>query len=129
MPSLFAELETRVSAEVDRVYAERTSIRPRVKTQHFGSVADADKQQIEVLGVVDFNPVVAQPRDLGQYDGFQPKLTGDRIIVSYTATLFTPETMPKDGYEIVLVERNDKVLSISRVEPDGLGRVVCVCTP
>jgi hypothetical protein len=130
MTTPFAELEALVSAEVDALMAEPTLIEPKVSGQYFSRSADGTMPSIETVGVVDFNPTTPRPKDQGQYDGYQPGLTGDRIIVSYSDLVFSGrEFIPKEGYEIELLDpsRNGTRLRITRVDPDGLGRLVCVC--
>lgn len=131
MTTPFAELEEIVSETVDDHHGENTRIVPKVSGQYFSSSADGSRPPFDVIGVVDFNPVVARPKDQGQYDGYQPGLTGDRIIVSYTATRFDApgKHPPADNYEIHLLAagRQGMKLRVTRVDPDGLGRLICVC--
>ncbi len=130
--TLFADLETLVSAEVDALMAEATRIERKVAGQYFARSADAERPPLEVAGVVDYNPVIARPKDMGQYDGYQPSLAGDRIHVSYTAALFPSRGLwPADGDEIHLLDpkRNGVRLRVTRTDPDELGRIVCICVP
>lgn len=127
MPSAFAELEKLVSAALDDHHGEQTRLDRRVAGGRFSSAA-SEEDSVTLVGVVDFNPVIADPKDRSQYDGFQPVLAGDKAHVSYAVTAFESENdYPKKDDTIVLLERGNQALRISRVDPDGLGRLVCVC--
>lgn len=129
MSSLFAELEELVSEAVDTVMGEPTRIDRRKKSGRFSSSADGEAASITVVGVVDFNPVIADPKDKGQYDGYQPNLAGDKLHVSYATSSFaSAEEYPTQDDHIVLTARSGcPSHRISRVDHDGLGRLVCVC--
>jgi len=129
MPSPFAELENLISEAVDSVMGEPTRIDRRRKSGRFSSSADDDRDSVTVTGVVDFNPVIADPKDKGQYDGFQPNLSGDKLHVSYAESSFaSSDEYPTQDDTIVLTARSGQPsFRISRVDPDGLGRMVCVC--
>lgn len=129
MPSSFAELENLISEAVDSVMGEPTRIDRRRKSGRFSSSADDDRDSVTVTGVVDFNPVIADPKDKGQYDGFQPNLSGDKLHVSYAESSFTSkDEYPTQDDTIVLTGRPDQpCFRISRVDFDGLGRMVCIC--
>jgi len=129
MSSLFAELEELVSEAVDTVMGEPTRIDRRKKAGRFSSSADGETASITVVGVVDFNPVIADPKDKGQYDGYQPNLSGDKLHVSYAVSSFTStEDHPKQDDHIALIARTGcPSHRISRVDYDGLGRMICVC--
>jgi hypothetical protein len=128
MASFFAELERMVSAEVDTVFGEKTKLCPKVRGRYFANVPDGERSARILTGIVDFNPVALIAQDTGKYDGMRPAVAGDKIHVSYDAALFA-NGLPEDGDEIELLEteRNGERLRISRCDPDGLGRVVCVC--
>ena len=129
MPSRFAALEQKVSAAVDGMYGEITRIHYRVRGDHFGSAPAPATVPTEVVGIFDLKPVVVRMQDKSQYDGFQPDLVGDKVHVSYSESSFVgPEKWPKDGDFIELVERPEfGQLRIIRVDPDGIGRFICVC--
>ncbi|MCO5144543.1 MAG: hypothetical protein M9895_00040 [Aquamicrobium sp.] len=129
MPSSFAELENLISEAVDSVMGEPTRIDRRRKSGRFSSSADDDRDSVTVTGVVDFNPVIADPKDKGQYDGFQPNLSGDKLHVSYAESSFaSSDEHPTQDDTIVLIGRpGQPSFRISRVDHDGLGRMVCVC--
>ncbi|RWC91654.1 MAG: hypothetical protein EOS72_03085 [Mesorhizobium sp.] len=132
MTTPFAELEKRVSAEIDAHYGEATRVVRKVAGQYFSRSADGGRANVDVIGVVDYNPVMARPKDQGQYDGFQPGVAGDRIHVSYTASRFTDrDAWPADGDEIWLLDpdRHGAKLRVTRSDPDELGRIVSVCVP
>lgn len=126
MASPFAALENLVSDSVDELYAERTRILP-MAAGRVSRVADGDRAIVDAMGVVDFNPVLAKAQDLGQYDGYQPTADADRIHVSYADTEFPAGTRKDDEIELLEPERGGQKLRITRVDPDGLGRFVCVC--
>ena len=128
--TIFADLERLASAAVDERMAEATRIELRVAGQYFSRSADVDRSSLNAAGVVDYNPVMVRPKDMGQYDGYQPELAGDRIHVSYADHQFAGRAdWPEPGDEIVLIARADRRLRISRADPDELGRIVCVCVP
>lgn len=152
--SRFSELEDRlVSPVIDAFYGEQTRIVRKVGGKHFGSSENGEF--LDVVGIIDVNPVTVVAQDEGAYDGFQPQTAGERYHVSYDLSLFTPllrEPQPDD--EILSLSRERSVnltdvrgvplttiigdpllagkylmkLRVSRVDPDGIGRVVCVCT-
>lgn len=130
--SIFADLETLVSTEVDAHMGEPTRIVRKVAGQYFSRSADVERAKIDAVGVVDFNPIMARPKDMGQYDGYQPELAADRIHVSYAVTAFRcREEWPAGNDDIVLLDpsRQGRRIRITRVDPDELGRLVCVCVP
>jgi len=129
--TLFADLEKLVSAEVDALMGEPTRIdRKTAQNQYFARSEDASRASVTAVGVVDFNPIIARPKDMGQYDGYQPDVAADRIHVSYAETEFVSrETRPREQDEIVLLDRDNRRLRVTRVDPDELGRMVCVCVP
>ncbi|WP_378952078.1 hypothetical protein [Mesorhizobium sp. ANAO-SY3R2] len=133
MISEFADLEKLVSEAVDDVMGEPTRIVRKVKGEFLSRSADGSRAPLDVDGVVDFNPVLAKPMDMGQYDGYQPTTAADRIHVSYSEQVFADgkSAWPKDQDEIHLLapERAGQALRVTRVDPDGLGRLVCVCVP
>lgn len=130
MPSVFAGLERKVSAAVDGLYGEITRVHYRVTGGNFGSTADGGALPAQVVGIVDFKPVVVRMQDKSQYDGFQPDLAGDKSHVSYAESAFVaPNRFPRAGDEIELIDRAGFArLKVVRVDPDGIGRFICVCT-
>ncbi|TIR24025.1 MAG: hypothetical protein E5X34_13300 [Mesorhizobium sp.] len=132
MTTPFAELEKQVSAEIDAHHGEATRIVRKAAGQYFSRVADGARANADVIGVVDHNPVMARPKDQGQYDGFQPGVAGSRISVSYAVTRFADKAAwPQDGDEIWLLDpdRLGAKLRVTRADPDGLGRIDCICVP
>lgn len=130
MPSKFADLfEPLVSAAIDDIYGEPTRIFRMVKNQIFAASASGDAP-IDVIGVIDVNPVTVTAQDEGSYDGMQPQLAGEKYHVSYDLSLFTvPGTQPVQGSEIEATTRSEiPRLRVTRVDPDGIGRIVCVCS-
>lgn len=125
--SQFAELEALVSAEIDDLYGEPTLIEPMAKTsRYFAGSADGNRAGKNVIGIVDFNPVTLISQDKGKYDGLRPAVAADKIHVSYDETKF-PDWRPQEGDVIVLTERASERLVVTRTDPDGIGRFVCVC--
>jgi hypothetical protein len=130
MTTPFAELEKIASDTIDDHMGEPTRIVRKVAGQYFSRSADGSRPPLEVVGIVDFNPVVARPKDQGQYDGYQPELSGDRIIVSYATTRFASRTdwpAKDDEIELLDPDRAGMKLRVTRPDPDGLGRLVCAC--
>lgn len=131
MTTLFARMETAVSAAVDAVHGERTRISPRLKSEFVRGGLDANRPVREVLGVIDLNPVTIRAREQSEYDGYRPEVDGEKVHVSYTmARLGTPPVMPQDGDLIEALDRPGvPKYRITIVEADGLGRVLCRCVP
>lgn len=127
MPSLFAELEDLVSEAVDTMYGEPTRIERVQRGQVFAGSASSS---IERIGIVDVNPVTVRVQDEGANDGMQPQLVGERIHVSYDETLFGAGEMPEAGFRIIAFTRaGSPAFIVTRVDPDGIGRFICVCKP
>lgn len=126
MASYFAELERLVTDAVDDVFGERTKFTPKVQGRYLTVSKDESQPCLELIGVVDFNPVTALAQDKGKFDGMRPSVSADRIHVSYDEALF-PDALPKEGDEIELLARSGERLRVSRCDPDGLGRLICVC--
>jgi hypothetical protein len=153
MVSRFAEAESIVSTTNDAWYGEETRIVPMAKGQYFA--ASVNGEFLDVVGIVDINPVTVVAQDEGGYDGMQPGLAGERMHVSYDLSLFTDLLrVPKQGDEIWMLTRETHInltdvrgvpltdiignpllagkylakWRVTRVDPDGIGRVVCVCT-
>lgn len=121
MTTPFADLEKLVSAEVDALMGEPTRIFRKVSGQYFSRSADGGRADIDAVGVVDYNPIPARPKDQGQYDGFQAGLAADKIHVSYTDSRFASrDEWPADGDEILLLDpsRRGTRLRITRADPD-----------
>lgn len=131
MPNPFTAFEAGVSELVDSHFGEETRIEPRVKGEFLAGAADPDRQAIEsVVGVVDFSPTTLISQDTGKYDGLRPAVTSDKIHVSYAVSRFADTWRPRQGDTIVLTEREPRdVLSVTRVDEDRQGRLVCVCVP
>ncbi len=129
MAAPFAILETLVSAEVDAMYGEGTRIHP-MAAGRVSRIADGAREAFNAVGVVDFNPILAKPQDMGQYDGYQPTVAADRIHVSYSEPAIAGgDVRQDDEIELLSAHRNGQRLRITRIDPDGLGRRVCVCVP
>ena len=129
MSSIFSALEKRVSEAVDQLFAERTLIYRQDAGKFFASAENTSEPTIEVVGIIDFNPVAVVAQDRGQYDGFQPVVEGSRIHVSYELDKFpSMDYWPQQNSIIVAPDRpGQPKFKISRVDPDGIGRVICVC--
>jgi len=123
---MFAGLEDLVSAEIDALYGEPTRIEPRAKTsKYLAGSADNTRSNQTVTGIVDFDPVTLISQDTAKYDGMRPSIAGEKIHVSYDLRHLA--WAPKQGDVIVLTDREDDALLVSRADHDGLGRIVCVC--
>lgn len=131
MPTLFARMETAVSAAVDAVHGELTRITPMVVGEFVRGGPDPNRVVREVLGVIDFNPVTIRAREQSEYDGYRPELDGEKVHVSYTVSrLGTPVEMPRKGDVIEALDLPGvPKFQITIVEADGLGRVLCRCVP
>lgn len=127
MPSLFAELESLVSEAIDTVYGEPTRIERVQKGQVFAGSASSS---IDRIGIVDINPVTVRVQDEGSNDGMQPQLAGEKIHVSYDESSFAAGEVPEVGNKIVAFTRpGAPAYLVTRVDPDGIGRFICVCKP
>jgi hypothetical protein len=128
MTSRFALRERRASATIDREYAERTRILPRVAGTYMVGVGDNTRAELDVLGIVDLKPVVARIKDKAEYDAFRPELQGDVAHVSYDVGRFASVAeYPREKDHIVLLDRGNEKYQIVDVDPDGLGRILCRC--
>lgn len=126
--SVFSELERLVSAAVDETMSERIRIEPKKAGQYFGS-ADPDRAPMIVVGAPDFNPVTLIAQDTSKYDGARPPIAGEKLHVSFDEAKF-PSWKPRAGDELVFLDRpGDLKVSVTRIDQDGYGRFVCVCTP
>lgn len=125
--SIFAEFETLVSDAVDEFFGDEVTLFPRRRGE-VSSVADPDRDQITVVGVVDFNPRTVAPKGKEQYDAFQPNLAGEKVHVSFDENAFPPGGRPKQADRLVAVLKSGtSTLEVVSVEPDELGRFVCPC--
>lgn len=128
MSSEFAALERLVTEAVDSHFGEPVRWVPKKQGRYFGRSADADRAEAALIGVVDFNPVTVVVQDKGKYDGGRPAVAADRVHVSFDDAQFA-NGYPREGDTLVLLGagRKDEALRVSRTDPDGLGRLVCVC--
>lgn len=127
MTSEFAALVEAMNQKVQGHYGELTRVEPHTSGEFFGGGADSQRSPVEVVGTPDFEPKTVMSQDKSRYDGARPSITGDKIHVFYEAGVFT-EWAPKKGDEIVLISTTGERLRIVKVDPDGLGGLVCVCT-
>lgn len=129
MPTLFAQMETAVSAAVDHLHMERTRLVPRAPGEFIRGGQDPTRVVREVMGVIDFNPVTIRAREQSEYDGYRPELDGEKVHVSYTASRLGAFTPRKDDLIEALDRPGVPKFQIITAEPDGLGRVLCRCVP
>lgn len=153
MPSLFAGYESLVSEAIDGVWGDITRIVRRQSGQQFFA-GPANGPFVDVVGIVDINPVTVRQQDEGSYDGFIPQLPGESYHVSYDLTnLRAAGYQPKKDDEIICLSQDEganlspltglsmaqvlanpalapltMTLKVTRADPDGLGRIICVCT-
>jgi hypothetical protein len=130
MVSVFAQLEERASAAVDHVYAERVRIdRKLMRKSAFEAAADDNRTSITVLGVVDINPKTIELADKSEYDGMGAQIRGESVHVSFDLSRFeTDDDRPAQGDRLIAEDRSPApAYRVTRVDPDGLGRIVCVC--
>lgn len=133
MPSAFHRYEDRLSEKADRLMGEPVSIIAHTKSGLMGSKIDETKGIITKTAIVDFDPIVAAPKYAKSRDGFQPSVNGSEVHVSFDLSVFEDEDeQPKSGSDGTKLrlddpERDGMVLTISRIDPDGIGRIVCVC--
>lgn len=128
MASRFANRERRVTAALDKEFAERTRINPRRRGEFISAAVDPDRAQKIVRGIVDFVPNVFLPKDTSRFDGFQPSLSADASHISYDEALFASKAeWPRAGDLIELIDRPDtpSFAVAAPPESDGIGRIVC----
>jgi hypothetical protein len=126
--SVFSELERLVSAAVDETMSERIRIEPKRAGQYLSGPADPDRAPMVTLGAPDFDPVTLIAQDTGKYDGLRPAVSGEKLHVSFDEAPF-PDWKPRQGDVLVFLDRpGQPSVSVSRIDPDGFGRFVCVCT-
>lgn len=127
--SVFAALESGVSNEIDKLYGDPTQIERTIKGNLLAGAADPEWTVLEVIGIIDVNPVTVTVQDEGSRDGMRPHLAGEKFHVSYDLSLFQSAALyPKQGDLITAPERSDiPKLRVTRADPDGIGRIVCVC--
>lgn len=129
----FSALEQLVSDAIDGVFAESIRVIPMAKGggDYNSRSEDTEREEIDAIGIIDYNPVVATVVDKGQYDGFQPAVAGEKIHVSFDMDQFQGVYLPRHRDVLVFVDRvGQPRVSISRdPEPDGIGRIVCFCVP
>lgn len=128
MPSRFAARERRITAAIDREFAERTRITPRRRGEFITLSVDAERPVMIVVGIADFVPKAILPKDTSRFDGMQPMLGADASNISYDEDkLGTPASWPKTGDEIELIDRVPvlRFTVAADAESDGLGRIVC----
>lgn len=131
MSTDFADYESLVSEVVDDVHGEPVRFVAMLANQYTGRSADPDRPDFETIGVFDRHPVMAQAVDKGQYDGYQPNLSADRVHISVQEEHLTG-WRPKTGDQIYLLDQlksdnQPKAVTIKDEQPDGIGRVVFVC--
>lgn len=126
--SVFAELETIVSGHLDRVFGDAVILMPR-RQGEVSSIADPDREQITVVGIVDFNPRTISPKGKEQYDAFQPNLAGEKVHVSFDVNVFPSDgARPKQGDRLVaMLKYGTLTFEVVTVEADELGRLVTPC--
>jgi hypothetical protein len=122
----FARLEKRLSASVDRVNAERVRLEPRRRGNGPVVGADTSRQAREFSAIVDRKPVLANARSSTRYNGAEATLNADELQASAT----TDALGPREGWPVVgdhirmLDEEGQPAASVTKVNPDGMGRVV-----
>lgn len=129
MFSKFAEYERLISDRIDDEMGERTLVTHYKKSEFVAATPDPEREPFEIVGVIDFTPTIPQMQDRGRYDGFVPSLAGDKISVSYNVGAFKSRSdWPGAGTVIETMDRPENFkLRVTRVDPDELGRIVCVC--
>mgnify|MGYP000232176079 CR=1 FL=1 len=127
MSSRFAARERRISAAIDGEYGERTRIVPRRRGEFVSASTDPDRPPRIVSGIASFIPKDVHPKDISRRDGMQPYIAADNSDVSYDIALFPAAAdYPRQGDVIELMDRVPPMaLTISAVDPDNLGRLVC----
>ena len=126
----FAAYETIVSEHVDDMFGERIRIEPRADGEFTKVGSDPGRPSIDVTAIVDFEPKVLKSRNSGRFDADSTDLSGEKLHVSVKELLVPYRLQPGD--HIHLLDRAapyPSKVSISTVEPDGLGRILVRCAP
>lgn len=131
MTTRFAAAETKVSAAIDGWHGEMTRVSPRAAGQFVAGGPDPSRSEADVIGIIDFNPLVARIKDRSEYDGFRPEVEGERVHVTYATSRFaSPAAWPRAKDHIEALDRpGSPAFQVVTVEPDGLGRILCKCVP
>lgn len=129
--TVFSELEEDLSVELDVMYAERTQILRQTKGEYFASSVAAPDPADLVVGIIDLNPLVVTVQDQSQYDGMQPLLAGIKVHISYDLSVFADRSAWPVQNDLIkaLDMEGQPEYKITRAEPDGVGRILCVCVP
>lgn len=128
MISEFSELERLVSAAVDETMSERIRIEPKMADKYLSGSADSDRPPTVVVGAPDFDPITLIAKDTAKYDGMRPAIAGEKLHVSFDEARF-PTWKPRAQDELVFIDRpGEPRVSVTRLDRDGYGRFVCVCT-
>lgn len=128
MPPKFDRYEQRVSRHIDDLYGACTLVTWFNDGRHFAGTEDATRKPVTAVGIRDENPTTVGALDEGQYDGVQPTLAGSKIHYSFDLDQF-PDHQPEEGCTIKDLSYPDNpTYKVKRVDPDGVGRIVCVCT-
>lgn len=126
--SLFADLETIVSVNVDWAFGDQVTHLPRRRGE-VSSAPDSERPTSTVAGVVDFNPRTVTPKGKEQYDAFQPNLMGEKVHVSFDENAFPSRAArPRQGdWLTCTLKTGPFTFEVVTTEPDELGRFVCPC--
>lgn len=112
---------------------EPVSIIAQKRSQHLGRRDDETIEVITKTAIVDFEAVVSTPEYAKKRNGFQSSISGSEIHVSFDTSVFASEDEYPTAGESGTVLRLDKPsrknqrLTITWIDPDELGRIVCVC--
>jgi hypothetical protein len=134
--------EPRTSERIDAFYGDQILIERMTKGSYFGAVADGSRAPLVVTGIIDVNPVTVTLKVEGSYDGLVPQLAGEKYHVSFDIKKFpTTSDLPKPddlltavivtgiiGSPVYTPDPNFPKLRVTRVDPDGINRIICVCS-
>lgn len=120
---IFTKLEALASRAVDRTFGERVRVETRADGRFVRQSADPERPAFETIAVIDLSPAVATVAASAAHPS---SLSVDAVHVSFATSALS--STPRQGDRIVALERGH-IFSISTVEPDGMGRVLCRCTP
>lgn len=125
--SILARAEAKVSAQVDRFFAEQVEIQPMHATQ-YTSTPDPQRAIYVTVAVVDTEPQVVAAKQAVD-DGGRPAVQLDRILVSFSeAALGERARWPRHSDVIETIDREANLrLRVASVHHDGSGRVNCWC--
>ncbi|WP_342361401.1 hypothetical protein [Terrarubrum flagellatum] len=132
-PTLFDDLERKVSSAVERVWGEDIRVRPVVVGRFIAREAGALAKPYIIKGAIDLHPQIVRARSTGRIDGDMPDMSVDaaHVVFRYAALGDGRKLTPSKGDKLETASPLRKPclkFEVVDVQDDGGGQVVCVCT-